>query len=133
VSGVCAAGLAAARQAFETALPQDLLERLERQSIASGEASRGFINGQTNLSLLMSDMKLIARWPERLRLLRQHVFPPPAYMFRTYGTSSRPLLPALYTKRLFTGAWRWIAQSYRSSSERSSDSNRPPKRDLQSI
>jgi hypothetical protein len=111
VSGVCASGIEEARRWFHTAVPPGLVERLEEQSIEAQEESREFIAPQTNLRVLLSDLRLLAGWHEKLRLLQQHVFPSPTYMFRTYGTSSRPLLPALYTRRLFAGAWRWMMQA----------------------
>lgn len=108
VCGVVGAGLAAAREAFHTALPPGLLSELEQRSVAAKESSRWFIEGQTKLGVLLSDLHAVASWRERVRLVTQHVFPSSAYMLRRYQARSRALLPALYTHRLFTGAWRWL-------------------------
>ena len=111
VSGICAAALADARRLFDTRLPADLVDRLESHSIAVEESSRSFLHGQTRLAVLLSDLTLAAGWQERFRLIRQHAFPEPAYMFRMYNTSFRALLPALYTRRLVAGGWKWLAES----------------------
>jgi hypothetical protein len=111
IGGVSAGGLAAARDVFHTQLPDGFLEDLERRSLAAREASRSFINGQTKLGVLLSDLRIVPRWRDRVRLLGQHVFPSTTYMLKRYDARSRALLPALYTHRLFTGAWRWLKNS----------------------
>jgi lipopolysaccharide/colanic/teichoic acid biosynthesis glycosyltransferase len=111
VSGICASALADARRLFETQLPADLVDRLESHSIAVNESSRSFLRAQTKFAVFCSDLTLVAGWRARLRLIRQHAFPEPAYMFRMYNTSYRALLPALYTRRLVAGGWKWLAES----------------------
>jgi hypothetical protein len=108
VSGVVGAGLAAARAVFHTALPDGLIDELDERSSRANEASRSFINGHSKMGELWSDLRVVPRWRDRVRLLGQHVFPSSAYMLRRYDARSRALLPALYTHRLFTGAWRWL-------------------------
>ena len=108
VCGVVGAGLAAARKVFHTALPGELLDDLEGRSLVAEEESRSFIDGQTKMGVLWSDLRIVPRWHDRLRLLGQHVFPSSAYMLRRYEAHSRAILPALYTHRLLTGAWRWL-------------------------
>jgi hypothetical protein len=111
LGAVCASGLSAAHDWFGTPLPAGLIDALNERSRESREESRELIESSTNLRVLISDLKLVTRWPDKLRLLQQHAFPSPAYMFRTYGIESRPMLPALYTRRLFVGAWRWVKES----------------------
>jgi hypothetical protein len=41
-------------------------------------------------------------------LLGETLFPPAAYMFATYGGSSRLLLPAWYLRRIAGGTARWL-------------------------
>jgi hypothetical protein len=108
VCGVVRAGLSAAQDAFRTSLPSAFLAQLERRSIAAKEPSRWFIDGQSKLGVLWSDLHAVAGWRDRVRLVGQHAFPSSAYMLRRYKARSRALLPALYTHRLFTGAWRWL-------------------------
>jgi hypothetical protein len=58
--------------------------------------------------VLVSDLKALRSWRARLRLLREHAFPPPAFMRQRYGTTRWWLLPALYVYRFATGAVRWV-------------------------
>jgi hypothetical protein len=108
ISGICASGLAEARRWFHTRLPDDTIERLEAHSIAVKEDSRSFLGGKSKLGVLMSDLRLIDGWQDRARLIHQHLFPSPDYMFRAYEARSHALLPMLYTHRFFTGAWKWL-------------------------
>jgi lipopolysaccharide/colanic/teichoic acid biosynthesis glycosyltransferase len=109
VSGICATALAEAHQWFHTRLPEDLVEELQAYSMTANEPSRSFIHSQSKVSILLSDLKLVGGWRARLRLLQQHVFPEPDYMFRLYDSQSRALLPALYTHRFVTGMGKWLA------------------------
>lgn len=111
MSGVCANGLAAAHEWLHTSLPEGILDELERVSLAAREPSRRFLAGQSKLGALVSDLRHVSTWRDRWRLVQQHVFPPAAYMFRTYDTNSVPLLPALYTHRVIAGAWKWLRSS----------------------
>ncbi len=43
-----------------------------------------------------------------LRLLREHVFPAPAYILNYYGRRQPLLLPALYLHRILRGAGSWF-------------------------
>lgn len=109
VTLICADGLLGARRAFGTSLPAGLPERLTPAGrLAPAEPSAALLAAQPTLAReLLSDLKAI-RWRQRLRLLREHAFPSPQYMSAAYMTSSRALLPALYTHRLVRGAWRLL-------------------------
>jgi len=108
VSGICATALAEAHQWFHTRLPEDLVDQLQAHSTTANEPSRSFIHSQSKVSILLSDLKLVGGWRSRIRLLQQHVFPEPDYMFRLYHAQSRVLLPALYTHRFVTGMGKWL-------------------------
>lgn len=109
VTAICADGLLAARRAFATSLPDDLLDRLTPVGRGPGsEPSASLLTGGPTLAReLLSDFRAIT-WPQRVRLFREHAFPPAQYMNAAYRTSSRALLPALYTHRLVRGAWRLL-------------------------
>src|SRR5205823_1037046 len=77
VSGVCAKALGDAHQLFRTNVAAALMEELNRHSIAAEEPSRGFIDGNTQLGVFLSDFKLIPSWSTRFKLVRQHAFPRP--------------------------------------------------------
>jgi hypothetical protein len=60
------------------------------------------------VDVLLSDVTALPDWRARARLVKEHVFPPAAYMREAYGISGRGWLPALYIWRFATGARRWF-------------------------
>ncbi|MFB3855252.1 MAG: nucleotidyltransferase family protein [Vicinamibacterales bacterium] len=110
VAAVTASGLARARQLFNTALPARFIGGLEAAAAGfASEPSSGFARGAvTRLDVLVSDLRALDSWRDRLALVREHVLPPPAYIMRSYGVTSRAALPALYAHRLVCGAWKWL-------------------------
>ena len=106
IAGLCLDGLRAARSALGSVLPHDVESALA--AAAPSEPSKIYIEGSvTRGDVLISDMRALGSWRARLRLLREHVFPPAAFMRVRYGDQSWPL-PALYVHRLITGASKWI-------------------------
>ena len=107
IAGLCADGLRAARACLGSELPPDIEAALDEASI--GEPSRIYLEGQvTKSDVLVSDLKALPTWSGRLRLLREHVLPPAAFIRQRYRTRTRMMLPALYLHRLVTGASRWV-------------------------
>ena len=109
VTLICADGLLAARRMLGTSLPPGLLERLTPAGVAvAPEPSALLLTDEPTLAReLLSDLKAVS-WPERVRLIREHAFPPATYMSAAYTVSNRAWLPALYTHRLVRGAWRLL-------------------------
>lgn len=106
IAAICLDGLSAARRYFRLPVPPGVEERLA--AAAPGEASRIYVDGPvTRRDVLLSDLAHLGTWRARIRLLREHVFPPPAFMRQRYGTHVRWPLPALYLHRFLTGAARW--------------------------
>jgi hypothetical protein len=61
------------------------------------------------VDVLRSDLEQLPSWAERLALVREHLFPPPAYMAARYGAGCHwPLLPLLYLDRIIRGATGWF-------------------------
>jgi hypothetical protein len=62
---------------------------------------------------LISNVRGLPRWSDRLRLLREVAFPGPAYMLKAYGLApsslGAALLPVLYLHRLVSGGWKALA------------------------
>jgi len=107
IAGLCVDGLRAARSRVGGMLPADIEAALAEA--APSEPSRVYLQGNLSKSdVLLSDLKTLATWGARLRLLREHVFPPPAFIQQRYGTRARVLLPAFYLHRLIAGASRWV-------------------------
>jgi hypothetical protein len=127
---MCARSLALAHERFGTALPAELASLVDsgssRTRVGSGlsrtlqraDDPAGRFHRRTRMiDVLVSDLKALPGWRQRLRLLREHLFPPADYMRRRYGgfgTRHRTfgidwlLLPALYAHRCVTGAWKWL-------------------------
>lgn len=57
----------------------------------------------TELQELVDDLRCTPGVRQKLRLMREHLFPPAAYVMEKYGAHSRAALPALYVRR--AAAW----------------------------
>ena len=107
ISAICADGLGAAAHHLGTSVPAAVLEALGRAG--RSEPSRGYAEReQRRLAVLRDDLRHLPRWRDRMRLLREHAFPPASFMLARYESRQRAWLPALYVHRLVTGAWKWM-------------------------
>ncbi len=95
VSGVCLAGLMAARRVFRSTLPPGILEALTQAAAAEWLTPARFatLRGQLIANLLALD-----DWGSRRRLVREHLFPDAAYLTQTYGARQGWRLPLLYLR-----------------------------------
>ncbi len=59
----------------------------------------------------LENFRALPRWGARLRLLREHLFPNPAYMLAKYGESNNALLPVLYARRIARAAVLLLARA----------------------
>jgi len=112
VAAICAHELALARAHFQTRIPDAVTTRLA----ASGnhEPSAAYLQPDRRWQdELMSNVREIERWSDRVRLLREVLFPAPDYMLKTYGFTpgwqSSVLLPALYLHRSVRGGIKVLA------------------------
>jgi hypothetical protein len=105
---VCARGLRLAAACFETTLPCSLVSDLQRTSEGRQLSSVYLRSGTRKADLLLADLGAIPGWRGRVRLLREHLFPPADYMMESFGTSSRFWLPVLYGWRIVRGARGWF-------------------------
>ncbi len=107
VAGLCLDGLGRAREHFNICVPRAVEDELA--AAAPGEASRQYLQRVLRKrDVLVSDLTTLKSWRARARLLREHAFPPPAFIRQRYGVTSAWLLPALYVHRVVTGAYRWV-------------------------
>lgn len=107
VASLCLDGLRQARLRLGARLPGDIEAALG--AAAPGEPSRSYVEGHVRKrDVLLSDLRLIGSWRARVQLVREHVFPPAAFIRQRYGTNTRWLLPALYLHRLVTGVSKWV-------------------------
>jgi hypothetical protein len=108
LSSVCAAGIARAQETFGTPLPERSLARL-RAGARRTEPTAAFLRpGLTPLDILRSDLRQLGSWSARLRLIREHLFPPVAYMRKAYGLRTPALVPLAFAYRIALGASRWL-------------------------
>jgi hypothetical protein len=107
VAGLCLDGLRQARDLVGARLPEPLEVALAAR--APHEPSQRYLEGVIRKrDVLMSDLAALKGWHLRLRLLREHAFPPAAFIRQRYGVRHSALLPALYLHRLIVGAFRWV-------------------------
>jgi hypothetical protein len=100
-------GLRAARLQLGGTLPPSVEATLA--DAAPKEPANIYAEGRvTRRDILLSDLKVLDTWGDRIRLVREHAFPPAAFIRQRYGTRPRWLLPALYVHRLVSGASRWV-------------------------
>ena len=74
----------------------------------SEEASVRFLaGGLSQADILRSDLASLG-WRRGAALLREHLFPSPAYMRSLYAGWPSVLLPAAYLHRIVSGAPKWL-------------------------
>ena len=103
---ICAAGLDLARLRYGTSHPAGWLDRLRPADDAAEPAAAFLRHGGRRVDILWSDLRAVGSWSRKMRLLREHVFPPAAYMRARYGHDT-PLLFA-YADRVVTGVGKWF-------------------------
>lgn len=107
VSGLCLDGLTQARERLGARLPESIERALAEA--APHEPSRIYLERALGKrDVLVHDLLALPSWSTRLRLLREHVFPPADFIRHRYRGHPRWPLPALYLHRLVTGAIRWV-------------------------
>jgi hypothetical protein len=58
------------------------------------------------LRFLVRDVRSLSSVYDRLRLVKEHLFPPADYMLKKYAVSRRAWLSILYLRRAIQGIWR---------------------------
>jgi Uncharacterised nucleotidyltransferase len=111
---VCAHELSRAQRRFHGRGTRVLLERLGARASTGGEPSEPYVAGRMRkIDVLISDLHALGGWRQRVMLLREHLFPPRAYMRQVYGESSAIFLPVLYVWRMARGAWAFCRRPVR--------------------
>jgi hypothetical protein len=73
------------------------------------EPTASFVGGSLRrIDILRADLAATSERSARLRLLREHLFPNPQFMYQRYGTRLRFALPFLYLHRALTGLPKWF-------------------------
>ncbi|MGA2383795.1 MAG: nucleotidyltransferase family protein [Gemmatimonadales bacterium] len=108
VAAICLRELELARARLGTGVPADVVRTL---AAAGSEPSAAYLEPERRWSdELVSNVRGLQRWSDRLRLLREVAFPAPRYMLRAYRldgvAAAGALLPALYVHRGLRGIWK---------------------------
>jgi len=105
-TAVCARGIALAVERFGTRVPAGLSAAPSAEE--HGALTSVYLNGDVRkIDLLAADLRALPDWRSRLRLIREHLFPPADYIFAVSGRSHPALLPALYLRRIVRGSLAW--------------------------
>lgn len=102
---ICLDGLMRAKACFGTRIPAET-----ETALAGGrELSAAHLRGG-GARYLLTELRSLPRWHERVALVGEHLFPPADYMLEKYGVTSRAWLPMLYLHRGIRGAWKRILE-----------------------
>jgi Uncharacterised nucleotidyltransferase len=112
VSAVCAHQLRCARRWFDTHIPESVM--IAFAAVDEREPSAAYLRPDRQWrDELMSSLRGLPRWSDRLRLLRDVALPGPRYMLKAYGFTpssfTAALLPVLYLHRLSSGGWKALS------------------------
>jgi hypothetical protein len=102
-------GLDLASRLLGTPIPEGVRLELGGSSSAVGEeATEAYLDDRLRrVDILRSDLRELG-WRRRLKLIREHLLPAPAYMLRSYGRTRPEILPFLYLIRIVRGASAWF-------------------------
>jgi hypothetical protein len=108
LTAVCANALASAERRFHGSVAGQLSAELSSRAFATEEPSEMYVTGRVRkVDVLLSDLGALRGWRQKMKLVREHLFPPRAYMRQAYGVSSPALLPLFYAWRIVRGARAW--------------------------
>jgi hypothetical protein len=109
VTAICARGLRLAESVFGTTVPAGVVDALA--AAGRSEPSAAYLAPERRWHHeLVSSLRALPHAGDRVRLLREVLFPRPDYMLAVYGVAGKPLapllLPVLYLHRNLRGASR---------------------------
>jgi hypothetical protein len=106
ICGVTLRGLALTSDLLGTPIPHNVRTALGTPS--EHEPTGAYLaGGLRKVDVLRSDLRELG-WRGRLRLIREHLLPAPAFVLGSFGQTRRVLLPLLYLIRIFRGANAWF-------------------------
>ena len=89
------------------------IDRLQNTA-APDEPTAAFLRTDLKkIDVLVSDLRTLDSWRQRIALIREHLFPPVAYMRQAYGVTNPVLLPFTYVIRAITGVAKWFRANSR--------------------
>jgi hypothetical protein len=104
---ICASGIDFARRRFGGPRAADWYDQLLSGSGDEVEPTAAFLRqGVRRVDILLSDLRNVSGWTRKARLIREHLFPPAAYVRARYGPHT-PIVFA-YVDRVATGVGKWF-------------------------
>jgi hypothetical protein len=104
VSTICRHSLDSATLWFPTAIPDRVRAALDGKG---AELTAAYLTPRSKAREVADDLRALSSWRDRARLMREHLFPPAAYMRQKYAPLSTAPLPLLYLVRFCRGARKW--------------------------
>jgi hypothetical protein len=115
VASICLRGLEKTMDILGMAVPSMVLSALGDRARRQDEMSASYLKpgsrAHQEIHVFATDLRALPTWADRWRLVREHVFPSPAYMRDVYAPSSRAPLSILYARRALRGARKWLARA----------------------
>jgi putative nucleotidyltransferase-like protein len=109
LQSIVAAGVGRALDVIGPRAQKPEIDRLLRTTDPRDPATIEFLRARrTKFDDLRSDIRALSGWAAKLRLIREHLFPPAAYIRQAYGVSHPVLLPFAYAVRAVSGATKWF-------------------------
>lgn len=108
VAAVCQRSLRRAVEWFGTDVPAWVWTDLASDALPAVERTARYLDRRAHLRVVLDDLRTLSTWSDRWRLVREHAFPPAAYMRGIYAPSSAAPLPLLYARRLLRGGRKWL-------------------------
>lgn len=94
---------ASLQASLNTVIPADLMNQLALPK--TKELSAAYLKA-SHKRLLLTDLRALATWRERLTLLRESCFPPADYVMAKYHGENRAWLSLWYVRRAVAGVWK---------------------------
>ena len=107
VGAVCHRSLRTAAEQLGTPIPAHILSGESLTKFSRTEPSALYLHAQPMLRRVVADARTLP-WSGRLRLVREHLFPPEPYMRTTWAPGSSAPLSALYATRAVLGLAGWL-------------------------
>ena len=108
VRAVCASSLAVAEQQLGAVCPRGVIDGLLTGPGDAVEPGAAFLRRDLRrIDILRSDLRELG-WTRKARLIREHLFPPPAFIRARYGPAT-PLLFG-YVSRIAAGMGKWFRE-----------------------
>jgi hypothetical protein len=111
VTTVCLHGLERSQFWFRTSLPARHYNAWRTSAATTRERTASYLDAPSQAAAVLDDLRALPAWRDRLRLMREHLFPSADYMRRVYAPASAFPLYVLYAVRAARGARRWLRLS----------------------